>query len=231
MDTLDRELYTDVTFFNARHQSLLYCFQMLFPPFTIALIVVYICSSYYSAKTYAEKHTKCSSSWATVTAHAVISLAFTAYVVSLDIAALVFRNAAPDYYTASFNGPLFHYPGLLLLWDGIALTTIAVVMIAVCCCRNLELTCLKDKMESVFLLLFSAGVVPLLCLASHACPLHIYCCNNRPFLCHWNRNLLWNLILFASLIFDWVSDTAVCIYTVKNCVFSDLDSQRNDTET
>ena len=59
MDTLDRELYTDVTFFNARHQNLLYCFQMLFPPFTIALIVVYSCSSYYSAKTYAEKHTKC----------------------------------------------------------------------------------------------------------------------------------------------------------------------------
>ena len=75
---------------------------------------------------------------------------------------------ATDYYTASFNALLFHYPGLTLFWDGIALTTIAVVMIAVCCCRNLELTCLKDKMESVFLLLFSAGVVPLLCLASHA---------------------------------------------------------------
>ena len=144
---------------------------MLFPPITIVLTVVYICSSYYSAKTYAEKHTKCSSSWATVTAHAVISLAFTVYVVILDIAALVFRKAAPDYYTASFNGPLFHYPGLLLLWDGIALTTISVVMIMVCCCRKLELTCLKEKvseMEFVFLLLFSAGVVPLLCLASHA---------------------------------------------------------------
>ena len=34
------------------------------------------------------------------------------------------------------------------------------------------------------------------------CPLHIYRCNNRPFLCHWHRNLLWNFLLFASLIFD-----------------------------
>ena len=59
MDTLDRELYTDMRFFAARHQNLLYCFQMLFPPFTIALIVAYSCSSYHSAKTYAEKHTKC----------------------------------------------------------------------------------------------------------------------------------------------------------------------------
>ena len=90
------------------------------------------------------------------------------YVVKLDVIALIFRNAAPDYHNASFNALPFHYPGLTLFWDGIALTTIAVVMIAVCCCRNLELTCLKDKMESVFLLLFSAGVVPLLCLASHA---------------------------------------------------------------
>ena len=171
MDTLDHELYTDITFFNARHPDLLYCFQMLFPPFTIVLIVVYGCSSYYSVKPYARKHMRCSSSWATVTAHAIISLAFTVYVVILDIAALVFRNTAPDYYTANFNALLFHYPGLLLPWDGIALTTIAVVMIVVCCCRKLVPTCLKEKvseMEFVFLLLFSAGVVPLLCLASHA---------------------------------------------------------------
>ena len=47
MDTLDRELYTDITFFNVRHPDLLYCFQMLFPPFTIVLLVVYGCSSYY----------------------------------------------------------------------------------------------------------------------------------------------------------------------------------------
>ena len=175
METLDRELYTDITFFNVRHPDLLYCFQMLFPPFTIVVLVVYGCSSYYSVKAYVEKHTRCCNSWATATAHAVISLAFTVFVVILDIVALVFRNAAPDYHNANFNALLFHYPGLTLFWDGFALTTIATVMIMVMivsgCCQNNELSCLKkyvNKKEIVFVLLLLAGVVPLLCLASHA---------------------------------------------------------------
>ena len=175
METLDRELYTDVTFFNVRHPDLLYCFQMLFPPFTIVLLVVYGCSSYYSVKAYVEKHTKYSTSWATATAHAVLSLAFTLFVVILDILALIFRKAAPDYYTESFHAPLFHYPGLTLFWDGIALTTIMTVMILAMiiwgCCQNDKLSCLKKKINKkkiVFLLLLFAGVVPLLCLASHA---------------------------------------------------------------
>ena len=175
METLDRELYTDVTFFNVRHPDLLYCFQMLFPPFTIVLLVVYGCSSYYSVKAYVEKHTKYSTSWATATAHAVLSLAFTLFVVILDILALIFRKAAPDYYTESFHAPLFHYPGLTLFWDGIALTTIMTVMILAMiiwgCCQNDKLSCLKKKINKkkiVFLLLLFAGVVPLLCFASHA---------------------------------------------------------------
>jgi len=87
---------------------------------------------------------------------------------------LVFRNTAPDYYTASFNALLFHYPGLTLLWDGFALTTTMTVMIVVTmvwgCCQKNELSCLKkdvNKNEIVFLLLLLAGVVPLLCIASH----------------------------------------------------------------
>ena len=175
METLDRELYTDVTFFDVRHPDLLYCFQMLFPPFTIVLLVVYGCSSYYSVKAYVEKHTKYSTSWATATAHAVLSLAFTLFVVILDILALIFRKAAPDYYTESFHAPLFHYPGLTLFWDGIALTTIMTVMILAMiiwgCCQNDKLSCLKKKINKkkiVFLLLLFAGVVPLLCFASHA---------------------------------------------------------------
>ena len=175
MDTLDRELYTDVTFFDARHPDLLYCFQMFFPPFTIYLLVVYSYSSYYSVKTYAEKQIRCSSSWATVTAHAIISLAFTVYVFILDIVALAFRETAPDYYTESFNAPLFRYPGLTLFWDLFALTTIMTVMIMVMIMvyHSLkdEQSYLKEKrknpMEFVFLLLLFAGVVPLLCLASH----------------------------------------------------------------
>ena len=175
METLDRELYTDITFFDVRHPDLLYCFQMLFPLFTIVVLVVYGCSSYYSVKAYVEKHTRCCNSWATATAHAIVSLAFTVFVVILDIVALVFRNAAPDYHNASFNALLFHYPGLTLFWDGFALTTIATVMIMVMivsgCCQNNELSCLKkyvNKKEIVFLLLLLAGVVPLLCIASHA---------------------------------------------------------------
>ena len=175
METLNRELYTDITFFDVRHPDLLYCFQMLFPPFTIVLLVVYGCSSYYSVKAYVEKHTRCYSSWATATAHAIISLAFTVFVVILDILALIFRKAAPDYYTESFHAPLFHYPGLTLFWDGFALTTIMTVMIMVMtiwgCCQDNELSCLKKKVnkkEIVFLLLLLAVVVPLLCLASHA---------------------------------------------------------------
>ena len=174
MDTLD-QLYTDITFFNTRHPDLLYCFQMLFPPFTILLLVVYGCGSYYSTKRYIQKHTKCSHSWATVTAHAVISLAFTVFVTILDIAALVFQKATPDYYTASFNALLFHYPGLTLFWDGIALTTIVavmiMVMIMVCCVQKQKYSCLNiqcEKMKVVFQLLILAGVVPLICLASHA---------------------------------------------------------------
>ena len=84
MDTLDH-LYTDITFFNTKQPDLLYCFQMLFPFLTIILLVVYGCGSYYSTKRSVQKHVDSSSSWATVTAHAVISLAFTVYVVILDI--------------------------------------------------------------------------------------------------------------------------------------------------
>ena len=168
MDTLDH-LYTDTTFFNTRHPDLLYCFQMLFPPFTIILLVVYGCASYYSTKRYVKKHTKYSTSWAAVTTHAIISLAFTLFVVILDIVALAFRKAAPDYYTESFHAPLFHYPGLTLFWDGIALTTIMtvmiMVMIMVCCVP--KLTRCKQQ-EFVFQLLTLAGVVPVLCFASHA---------------------------------------------------------------
>ena len=170
--------------------------------------MVYSYSSYHSVKTYAEKQIRCSSSWATVTAHAIISLAFTVYVFILDIVALAFRKTAPDYYTESFNPLLFHYPVLTFLWDGFAFLTtiiIASLMIMVCCCikrvQSLVMTtvcccikcvqslvmimvchcvvcrcikheqsCLKEKlsqMEFVFLLLLFAGVVPLLCLASH----------------------------------------------------------------
>ena len=171
MDTLN-QLYTDMTFFNTRHPDLLYCFQMLFPFLTILLLVVYGCSSYYSSKRYIQKHVDCSSSWGTVTAHAVISLVFTEFVMILDIVALIFRNAAPDYYTASFNALLFHYPGLTLFWDGVALTTIVTVM--VCCVQKQKYSCLNtqreqmEQMEFVFQLLTLAGVVPLICLASHA---------------------------------------------------------------
>ena len=185
MDTLDRELYTDVTFFDVRHPDLLYCFQIFFPLFTIALLVVYGCGSYHSLKTYAEKQIRCSSSWATVTAHAIISLAFTVYVFILDIVALAFRKTALDYYTESFNALLFHYPVLTFIWDGFALTTIMTVMIimvcrvpkltwckscVVCHCLKHKQSCLKVKLSQmeVFLLLLFAGVVPLLCLASHA---------------------------------------------------------------
>ena len=148
---------------------------MLFPFLTIILLVVHGCSSYYSTKRYVQKHTKCSSSWATVTAHVVISFAFTVFVMILDIAALVFRNTAPDYHTASFNALLFHYPGLTLFWDGIALTTITIVMVMVlimaCCVQKQEYSCLNikyEKMKVVFQLLMLAGVIPLICLASHA---------------------------------------------------------------
>ena len=171
LDTLD-QLYTDITFFNTRHPILLYCFQTLFPFLTITLLVVYGCGSCYSTKGYVQKHIDCSSSWATITAHAVISFAFVVFVMILDIVALVFRNTAPDYHTASFNALLFHYPGLTLFWDGIALTTIltviVMVMIVVCCVQKQSPNTQREQMEFVFQLLTLAGVIPLICLASHA---------------------------------------------------------------
>ena len=135
---------------------------------------MYGCASYYSTKRYVKKHTKYSTSWAAVTTHAIISLAFTLFVVILDIVALAFRKAAPDFYTESFHAPLFHYPGLTLFWDGIALTTIMTVMILAMIiwgyCQNDDFSRPKknvNKKKIVFLLLLFAGVVPLLCFASH----------------------------------------------------------------
>jgi len=49
---------------------------MLFPFLTILLLVVYGCGSYYSTQRYIQKHANYSSSWATVTAHAIIVFSF-----------------------------------------------------------------------------------------------------------------------------------------------------------
>ena len=93
----------------------------------------------------------------------------------LDIAALAFQKATPDYFTVSFNTLLFHYPGLTLFWDGIALTAITIVMVMVmimtCCVQKQEYSCLNIKYEKTkvaFQLLMLAGVIPLISLASHA---------------------------------------------------------------
>ena len=190
-------------FFNTRHPDLLYCFQTLFPFLTILLLVVYGCGFYYSTKRYIQKHVDCSSSWATVTAHAVISFAFTVFVIILDVVALVFWNTAPDYYTASFNTLLFNYPGVTLFWDGIALTTLAIVMImvmiVVCCVQKQGLNTQREQMEFVFQLLTLAAWGSSPNFHCFTCPLLTCCCNNRCFLCHWHWNLLWNILLCASV--------------------------------
>ena len=59
-----------------------------------------------------------------------------------------------------------------MFWDGIALTTLAIVMImvmiVVCCVQKQGLNTQREQMEFVFQLLTLAGVLPLTFIASHA---------------------------------------------------------------
>ena len=156
LDTLNRTLYTDMTFINANHPNLLYCFQFLFPFLTTILIVVYVICSHLSMDM--KKVSKNLNSFATTTAHAFISFVFILYVLLLDFFALVVRNGTPEYYSDMYNKLLFDYPGVLLFWDIIALFIFAISAWIAARRRN----------ENTFPLLVEVGIVPLLCFASHA---------------------------------------------------------------
>ena len=107
-----------------------------------------------------KKVSKNLNSFATTAAHAVISLVFVLYVFVLDICAVSVRNETPEYYSDMYNKLLFNYPGVLLFWDMIALYIsfiLVISLIAARCCN-----------KNTFPLLLAAGMVPLLCFASHA---------------------------------------------------------------
>ena len=160
LDTLDGDLYTDSLFNNANHEILLYCFEMLFPSVTFILAVFYGVSSRKAIEKYVKKHANDINSWAAAIAHAVISLTFIVCVVLLDILALVFRDQTPEYYSTSYNERLFHFPGLVILWDTLALL-LFIIFIIVASIQD-------QKSGKQLLCLIFAGVTPLLCLASHA---------------------------------------------------------------
>ena len=138
---------------------LLYWFQFLFPFLTIILIVVYVICSHRSMDM--KKVSKNLNSFATTAAHAVISLMFIVYVFVLDIFAVAVRNETPEYYSDMYNKPLFDYPGVLLFWDIIALYIFVALVIS-------ALIAAWRHNENTFPLLVEAGMVPLLCFASHA---------------------------------------------------------------
>ena len=146
--------------FDINYPNLLYCFQFLFPPLVIILVMMYSCC--WLMRKFAQNNwTEDPDSWAITIAHAIISSTFIVYVLGLDVAAVKFRCSSPEYHGQSYDEHLFHYPGTVLLWDILAvlITTALFIGLAVMCCCN-------DKYA--FLLLKLAGVVPLLILASHA---------------------------------------------------------------
>ena len=159
LDTLDRDLHTDSLF---SHEALLYCFQILFPIVTFILTVLCGICSKKAIDKYLERHVKDRNSWAAATAHAVISLTFMVIVFVLDMIALFIRDQTPDYYSTSYNDTLFHFPGLVIFPDLIAilLFTIFTSLIG----YNMK----QNEHKQSFLFLTLAGVTPLLCLASHA---------------------------------------------------------------
>ena len=133
---------------------------MLFPPLVIILFVTYSCC--WLAKKCDQENwwTEDPDSWAITIVHAIISSTFILYVIGLDIAALAFRDHTPEYHNESYNEHLYHYPGLLLLWDIIAVIIPGVLIFI--------RYCYEDQDKCIYLLLKLTGVAPLLSLAAHA---------------------------------------------------------------
>ena len=96
--------------------------------------------------------------FATTAAHAVLSLVFIVYVFLLDIVAVAVRNETPEYYSEMYNKLLFDYPGVLLLWDIIAIGMFVISALIAAWHHD----------ENTFPLLVEVRKVPLLCFASHA---------------------------------------------------------------
>ena len=134
---------------------LLYWFQFLFPSLTTIIIVVYVICSRPSIQS-----SKDTNSFATIAAQAVLSFVFIIYVFVLDIVAVAVRNQTPEYYSDMYSKPLFDYPGVLLVWDILALCAYAILVVLV--------VALDHNKNSFSLTLVEVGVVPILCIASHA---------------------------------------------------------------
>ena len=114
--------YGGVTF-DADHPYMLFCFQFLFPLVVIILSMMY--SHWWLIKKCRQDNQEDDwavdpDSWAIPIAHAIISSTLIVYILTLDIAALKFREYAPEYYNESYNALLFHYPGTVLFWDILA---------------------------------------------------------------------------------------------------------------
>ena len=122
--------YGGVTF-DADHPYLLFCFQFLFPLVVIILFMMY--SHWWLIKKCQDNQDDWAvdpDSWAITIAHAIISSTLIVYILALDIAALKFREYAPEYYNESYNALLFHYPGTVLFWDILAVVITILIFIA-----------------------------------------------------------------------------------------------------
>ena len=174
--------------FDANHPYLLFCFQFLFPFVIIILVVMYSCFWLMKKCQFCQdnQHNQNNQdnwavdadSWAITIAHAIISSTFILYVLALDIAAMIFRDLAPEYRNESYNAPLYHYPGIVLFWDVLAaMITIAVLIFIALAAKdysnaamNIFHCCFTKQVRAktvIFLLLKLAGVVPLLSITAH----------------------------------------------------------------
>ena len=167
LNTLNEELDHD-PFLGGNIPDLLYCFQFFFPPLVLILAVLYVCWSYKSIEKYAEKQSRHTKNWATISAYAVMCWTFVLYVVALDAAAVAYRGqhfmATSEFFTDNL---LYQYPLMLLVvWDVVALLSILLFTIPVIITSLLiEWELCEDK---TYFLMILFGIAPLLCLASHA---------------------------------------------------------------
>ena len=140
--------------FHTNIPVLLWCFQFLFPPLAIVLVILYICSSKESIQKYVEKQIRHPTNWATISAYAVICFILVLCVTALDT--IAFYNQTND--TSEYN-LLFWLPLPLAVWDVLAIIFGGIMIIS---CRIYKL---EKRYMYISLMLF--GIAPLLCLASH----------------------------------------------------------------
>ena len=166
LNTLHEMLDQD-PFLDGNTPQLLYCFQFLFPPLVCLLAVLYICWSYKSIGKYAEKQSRHTSGWATISAYAVMCWTFVAYVIALDIAAVAYRDnhvmPTSEFFTTTDDNLLYQYPLMPAVWDVLALLFIIALATIIALSKRRQIA-----ESDIYFCVMLFGIAPLLSLASHA---------------------------------------------------------------